>query len=289
MATRSIRIGSKPNSAFSPRFRNGRPGLSGICDACKAAATKVCPKCHKEKPRTAFYVRNRVTGKLHSKCKECTDAASREYAAAHPDKVKLYDRTKSLRRRYGMEPADFEQRLKEQNGRCALCRGKESYGRSGHLHVDHDHETGRIRGLLCYRCNSALAQFGDNAEGIQKAIAYLNPVRFPRITKLSDLSLYRSGSADYYRNKQYVRLYGIGIPEFDSLLASQKGLCAICESSNPKGKGRFCLDHDHRTNRIRGALCYPCNSALATLGDTVEHLQKALKYVQSTTERENSA
>lgn len=57
----------------------------------------------------------------------------------------------------------------EHAGRCGIC-GKEP--RSGFV-IDHDHKTGRVRGLLCQRCNSGLGSLGDSIEGLKAAIAYL--------------------------------------------------------------------------------------------------------------------
>lgn len=59
------------------------------------------------------------------------------------------------RRRYGLEPEQYEAMLREQGGRCALCRGKPEYT----LYVDHDHESKAVRSLLCAGCNAAVGVF----------------------------------------------------------------------------------------------------------------------------------
>jgi len=60
-----------------------------------------------------------------------------------------------------------------QQGLCALCT-KALHRESGRgCHVDHDHETGRFRGLLCGNCNTALGTLGDNVEGLSRALAYV--------------------------------------------------------------------------------------------------------------------
>jgi hypothetical protein len=64
--------------------------------------------------------------------------------------------------------------LEEQDGACAICLSTEdSYGRSK-FSVDHDHETGAVRGLLCTHCNRAIGMFRDNGEHLQRAADYIN-------------------------------------------------------------------------------------------------------------------
>jgi hypothetical protein len=78
---------------------------------------------------------------------------------------------------FGLTLADYEAMLKAQGGLCALCGQPETATRKGTLRalcVDHCHESGRVRGLLCYRCNLAVGLIGDNAEWAGKLAAYLN-------------------------------------------------------------------------------------------------------------------
>ncbi len=76
------------------------------------------------------------------------------------------------------------------------------------------------------------------------------------------------------------RQYGITIQDYDKILAEQNGGCAICGRSGDKMfKGLF-VDHDHRTDKIRGLLCHGCNSALGLFRDDPEVLQKAFMYIR---------
>lgn len=82
-------------------------------------------------------------------------------------------RTQEQRRRsqlakYGLTPEAFEALAVQQERRCAICR------RARPLCVDHDHQTGRVRGLLCRSCNQALGVFGDTRDGIMAALQYLS-------------------------------------------------------------------------------------------------------------------
>lgn len=71
---------------------------------------------------------------------------------------------------------------------------------------------------------------------------------------------------------------GLTVQEYLLLLDSQKGVCAICE--NPPGNKRLAVDHNHITSKIRGLLCSNCNSGLGMLQDSVDRLEKAVKYLK---------
>jgi Autographiviridae endonuclease VII len=84
-----------------------------------------------------------------------------------------------------------------------------------------------------------------------------------------------------YTSKNYAALrlnrYKITLPEYEKLLADQKGLCAICGKSNPSDKREMAIDHDHVTGKVRGILCYGCNRLMVLL-DNTELLTKAEAY-----------
>ena len=76
----------------------------------------------------------------------------------------------SLLKRYGMTPLEYELRLARQNGACAICK---KTPKQRWLCIDHCHETGKVRGLLCTPCNAALGAFGDDPKRMQAATDYL--------------------------------------------------------------------------------------------------------------------
>lgn len=76
-------------------------------------------------------------------------------------------------RKYGIDHKHYERMLKAQGGRCAIC-GTNDYGSRGVLFVDHDHDTGDVRGLLCSRCNMVLGFVRDDVETLRKAAEYLD-------------------------------------------------------------------------------------------------------------------
>lgn len=76
-------------------------------------------------------------------------------------------------KKYGLTIESYEELLTKQEGRCAVCRHEVE----GLLHVDHDHETGRVRGLLCRECNRGIGLLGDSLEILESAVQYLRGMR----------------------------------------------------------------------------------------------------------------
>lgn len=129
---------------------------------------RTCMTCGVEKSITEFYVRNKQTEKRHSACKECDKARVKARHKANPDRTKNND----LKRNYGITLQEHQQMFENQNGVCAICKNPGD-GRWKKLCVDHCHTTGKVRGLLCKRCNIALGEVGDNISTLQKMIEYL--------------------------------------------------------------------------------------------------------------------
>lgn len=95
---------------------------------------------------------------------------SRRWQRKYPDKVYTVNRRHRLKKQFGITLDVYNALLQSQNGKCKLC-GQPQPNRD--LAVDHDHVTGRIRGLLCTTCNVGLGALGDNEEGLLKALAYI--------------------------------------------------------------------------------------------------------------------
>ena len=76
-------------------------------------------------------------------------------------------------RNYGIGYAEYNELFEEQAGECAIC-GAHQNDLDRPLFIDHDHDTGDVRGLLCMKCNSALGLFQDDASNLQRAVKYLN-------------------------------------------------------------------------------------------------------------------
>lgn len=135
------------------------------------------PKCTPEKLAYAKAYREKHRDKLrvyfHNR-KHIKSAQRRVWNAANRDKQKAANERTHLKRAYGITPEEYRELVDLQGGRCAACGDVPSgAGHCGRLHVDHDHETGAIRGLLCVTCNQGLGQFKDSTVRLQKAIMYL--------------------------------------------------------------------------------------------------------------------
>jgi hypothetical protein len=96
---------------------------------------------------------------------------ARAYRAANPDKFRTYARRSTLRRRYGITEDQFFAMLADQDGRCLVCEVVFMEDRPPA--VDHCHETGVVRGLLCRKCNTGIAMFDERPEVAERAAAYL--------------------------------------------------------------------------------------------------------------------
>lgn len=146
----------QPWSARRPRSRIS-------CQECsdpfvpKAGNDKFCERC---KPiRAAEYHR----------------AATRARYRRNPKYMTAY----VLRASYGMTVEEYAQMERNTGGVCPICRAPPSGGRGKHRKfvVDHDHHTGKVRGLLCARCNAGLGQFADSIERLNAAVCYLEKYR----------------------------------------------------------------------------------------------------------------
>lgn len=79
-----------------------------------------------------------------------------------------------LKRRYGLTMEELKELINSQNGYCYICgRHESSFKGKRRLHLDHCHKTGKVRKLLCIRCNNALGFLDDNIERLEKCISYL--------------------------------------------------------------------------------------------------------------------
>lgn len=169
-------------------------------------ATKQCTKCNRDKPLDEFH-KDRTRRDGHAgQCKACKRAyrnsryrkdrsrelsQQRRYRSTHkekiaagqkrrrqqrPGRVRRISRSSTLKQRYGITAQDYNRMLASQNGVCAVCGNPETRKKRGgtiRLAVDHCHKTGKVRGLLCSRCNLSIGRFEDDPELLEKAAAYL--------------------------------------------------------------------------------------------------------------------
>jgi len=139
--------------------------------------TKICTGCQQEKPLTEFFSRGGKLVHLYkSQCKLCMQAKRQAWAEQNRDHLNDWRRnnwvvTNRRLRRRGATQDMYNAMYEAQKGCCALCNEPEE--KFSWLCIDHDHETGKIRGLLCPNCNRGLGLLKDNANLLQKAAEYI--------------------------------------------------------------------------------------------------------------------
>lgn len=146
---------------------------------------KRCPKCRKNKREISFdRCASRYDG-LSGWCKKCKSVDRRK------SKIQLATRKSyntireisgarfdaELRKRYGITLEKYTAMLSSQNNSCFICKGQESSlrknGKPYRLAVDHCHKTGKVRALLCFKCNAALGAANDSIVILNGMISYL--------------------------------------------------------------------------------------------------------------------
>lgn len=167
------------------------------------AAMRVCTVCGEPKPREAFALSKRAKDGLHTFCKACKSAKSRAWYHATSERQKARGRRRyqtngremraaalrwyetnrahalelkrewAIRTAFGMTLKEYDALVVAQGGSCALCRKPPERKGRRPLHVDHCHDTGVVRGLLCRSCNVGLGHFKDSPSLLRAAAAYL--------------------------------------------------------------------------------------------------------------------
>lgn len=132
-----------------------------------------CRLCGEVKDESKFQYR-KDSGKRRTECQQCRGKLSlARYHSSLENKKPHHKaaRKHSLKMRYGMSLEDFDRMHSERGGLCDICSRPNIAGRV--LIVDHEHGTGRVRGLLCQPCNLAIGQLQDSPEIIRKALRYV--------------------------------------------------------------------------------------------------------------------
>lgn len=123
------------------------------------ATERTCRVCKIEKPVDCFAPNTIKDGgyvSIDSRCYDCRK----------PEKAIIHRMSK-----YGVSDQEFTLMLKAQDNRCAIC--KEVFKSSRATHIDHCHDTGKVRGLLCHSCNVGIGHLKDSVMVLQNAIDYL--------------------------------------------------------------------------------------------------------------------
>jgi hypothetical protein len=119
--------------------------------------TKICNKCHIEKDVTEFHKNKVNEDGFQHRCKSCKKKYDVEWRK-HRDKT--IERNSNYKRKYGITIEDYNKMFEEQHGCCVIC-GRHQTEMKEILAVEHSHETGKVRGLVCNRCNIIIGFFED--------------------------------------------------------------------------------------------------------------------------------
>lgn len=119
------------------------------------AGHKLCRTCGEMKPHSEWHRNATASDGLSTRCKACRAVRGRR---------------DHLKRQYGITEAERDQLIASQGGVCCICLSAPA------AHVDHCHNTGRVRGVLCFSCNAALGQFKDRPDAIRRAAAYVEGI-----------------------------------------------------------------------------------------------------------------
>ena len=128
-----------------------------------------CSKCKLDLPLNCFTPHKNRLDKLHSQCKSCRNLQAKQ--------VRKIDDTNQwaavIKHRYNASPLWYDEQLKTQNYKCAICQDdKPGCGRKRWA-IDHNHDTGKLRALLCFSCNTGIGKFKDNSELLENAARYI--------------------------------------------------------------------------------------------------------------------
>lgn len=153
------------NFGFSrPRVRRGE------CKKCQAIYTRKYRKKNKSKAKQWAFNRVERSKIYRAENKERRYTYQKEWVKKNPEKI----RGQKYRHNYGIDIEDYNTILKKQKYRCAICGTKKLNRKNAKFFaVDHCHETGIVRGLLCYSCNTLMGKAKDNIDIFLAAIKYL--------------------------------------------------------------------------------------------------------------------
>ena len=133
---------------------------------------KYCTKCSTTKPITEYWKNKSSKDGLQGWCKPCWQVVTNsKLKGVDREKYLRMRRSGHLKRKYGVTADEYDSMLLKQGGVCAICKNKPDIK---HMAVDHNHETGAVRGILCENCNRAIGLLYDNKAYLQSAIDYLS-------------------------------------------------------------------------------------------------------------------
>ena len=186
-----VRLGRRPDKLVSPRHRLPHsPNVEDTISRGMEMPEKCCRTCKLLKPHAAFPLSPRFGGIRSPSCQECIEHKQRQQQRLRISRQQL--------RKHKLDPDVYLAMRAEQEDCCAICGTHETLlpnvvGTWKRLVIDHDHITGRIRGLLCQHCNRALGSFHDSIPTLRNAIRYLQGKHRRRESDIPQIPLFDTG------------------------------------------------------------------------------------------------
>jgi len=193
-----------------------------LCDPCRETPNPRCKKCKKVKPLSSFSHDTTRPSGYFPWCLECsaesTSAAKFQDPSDEPnghicplcdtvvrghknrrfDSATCKDRVRNLKSKFGLEVADYRRMIEASGGRCAICQN-----RVKQWHVDHNHKTGLVTGIVCAACNvGALAMTFHDVEFVRRLLSFLES------TPASQLGITAIASEEANKPSQLHRMWG---------------------------------------------------------------------------------
>ena len=131
---------------------------------------KVCTRCGVRKERSEYHKDSSRNDGITAYCKECKLKINNNWRNNNPEKMKQSQRRTKRKLTYGILPEEYDRLLIEQNNKCAICKNDIGHEAA----VDHNHETKKIRGLLCRNCNVGIGFLQDQPSILRAAAEYLD-------------------------------------------------------------------------------------------------------------------
>jgi DNA repair exonuclease SbcCD ATPase subunit len=156
-------------------------------------AKHTCSTCKVDKDVSSFSKNKSRANGLHNQCKDCNKTQYLKNAESRKQTMREYDKANAsvrnlkaktyqqdgrarwwdIKKKYDITKEQYEMMLTKQNHQCYICGVKHTDKHRKRLFIDHNHENGKIRGLLCQSCNTGLGHFRDNPILLEQAINYL--------------------------------------------------------------------------------------------------------------------
>ena len=225
------------------------------------------------------------------RCRVCRDANNEiqsRWRVNNRRTIKGYE----LESLYGITLSEYDDRLRLQEYKCKICLNGFDIltGKLG-PHVDHNHVSDKVRGLLCTYCNRALGLMREDVFILNNAATHLESPPPVLLIPLHHRRSKKCGCPTCTMSKRdcnidnMLRKYRLTLDLFNQILDEQEHRCKVCNYTfTPVGVNKNRggnVDHNHATNTFRGILCHLCNRALGLWRDKPESIKRAIRYLQT--------